>query len=59
MPVEKNDSDALMPYQLPFPAEALPEIVIPNAIPKDERIWVPQADFDDWPTGRRVLKGSP
>jgi 2,4'-dihydroxyacetophenone dioxygenase len=44
MPVEKNDSDALMPYQLPFPAEALPEIVIPNAIPKDERIWVPQAE---------------
>jgi len=44
MPVEKNDSDAMMPYQLPFPEEALPEIVIPNAIPKDERIWVPQAE---------------
>jgi 2,4'-dihydroxyacetophenone dioxygenase len=44
MPVEKNDSDALMPYQLPFPKEALPEIVIPNAIPEDERIWVPQAE---------------
>lgn len=33
-----------MPYQLPFPAEALPEIVIPQAIPEDERIWVPQAE---------------
>ncbi|MBU2486789.1 MAG: 2,4'-dihydroxyacetophenone dioxygenase family protein [Alphaproteobacteria bacterium] len=44
MPVEKNDSDALMPYQLPFPQDALSEIVIPNAVPKDERIWVPQAE---------------
>ena len=35
---------ARMPYQLPFPAEALPEIVIPKAIPEDERIWVPQAE---------------
>lgn len=44
MPVEKNDSDSLMPYQLPFPPEALSEIVIPNAVPRDERIWVPQAE---------------
>ncbi|OCW58396.1 2,4'-dihydroxyacetophenone dioxygenase family protein [Hoeflea olei] len=44
MPVEKNDSDARMPYRLPFPKDALPEIVIPNAIPTDERIWVPQAE---------------
>jgi len=44
MPVEDNNSDARMPYQLPFPEEALPEIVIPDAVPKDERIWVPQAE---------------
>jgi 2,4'-dihydroxyacetophenone dioxygenase len=36
--------DALVPYQLPFPADALSEIVIPRAIPDDERMWVPQAD---------------
>jgi 2,4'-dihydroxyacetophenone dioxygenase len=33
-----------MPYQLPFPVDALPEIVIPRAIPEDERVWVPQAE---------------
>ena len=36
--------DRLLPYQLPFPADALSEIVIPRAIPDDERLWVPQAD---------------
>lgn len=33
-----------MPYQLPFPAEAAAEIVIPAVIPDDERVWVPQAE---------------
>jgi 2,4'-dihydroxyacetophenone dioxygenase len=33
--------DALVPYQLPFPADALSEIVIPRAIPDDERMWAP------------------
>src|SRR5919206_834588 len=32
-----------MPYQLPFPPEAQTEIVVPAALPVDERIWVPQA----------------
>jgi 2,4'-dihydroxyacetophenone dioxygenase len=36
--------DALAPYQLPFPADALSEIVIPRAVPDDERMWVPQAN---------------
>lgn len=44
MPVDKPDHDPMMPYQLPFPADALAEIVVPKAIPEDERIWVPQAD---------------
>ena len=44
MPVEKTDHDPLMPYQYPNPPDALPEIVIPNAIPVDERMWVPQAE---------------
>jgi 2,4'-dihydroxyacetophenone dioxygenase len=34
----------MMPYQLPFPAEAQKEIVVPSAIPEDERLWVPQAE---------------
>jgi len=33
-----------MPYQLPFPPEAAKEIVVANALPDDERVWVPQAD---------------
>ena len=44
MPVEKQDETPLMPYQYPNPKDALPEIVVENAIPKDERLWVPQAE---------------
>lgn len=44
MPPETPDQTATMPYQLPFPADALAEIVVPRAVPEDERIWVPQAD---------------
>ena len=48
MPVEANlmvSSDEFRtPYQLPFPQEAADEIVIPDAIASDERIWVPQAE---------------
>ena len=33
-----------IPYQLPMPKEALPEIVIPSAIPDDDRLWVKQAE---------------
>src|SRR3954465_218596 len=33
-----------MPYQYPRPKEALPDLVVPNAIPQDERIWVPQGE---------------
>ena len=28
-----------MPYQYPNPPDALPEIVVPHAIPQDERLW--------------------
>ncbi len=38
------DDESRMPYQLPFPKDALEEIVVPNAVPEDERIWVPQAE---------------
>lgn len=33
-----------MPYQLPMPAEAQADIVVADALPKDDRIWVPQAE---------------
>ena len=35
---------AAMPYQLPFPDDALKEIVVANAIPDDDRLWVPQSE---------------
>ena len=44
MPVDSVDPSPMMPYQHPNPPEALPEIVVPNAIPTDERLWVPQAE---------------
>ena len=43
MPADK-DEHARMPYQLPMPVDALPEIVIPDAFPADDRLWVPQAE---------------
>ena len=33
-----------MPYQYPNPPEALRDIVVPHAVPQDERVWVPQAE---------------
>jgi hypothetical protein len=44
MPLETTDSQPMMPYQLANPADALAEIVVPKAIPDDERLWVPQAE---------------
>jgi quercetin dioxygenase-like cupin family protein len=33
-----------IPYRRPQPKEAFPELVIPHAIPQDERLWVPQQE---------------
>lgn len=48
MPVESDKTvtrdEALTPYQLPFPKEASDEIVVPEAIATDERVWVPQSE---------------
>ena len=45
MPTEQApENERLMPHQLPMPADALREIVVPQAIPEDERIWVPQSE---------------
>jgi len=41
----QNDSsrdNSWIPYRHPQPPESPPELVIPAAIPGDERIWVPQ-----------------
>ncbi|UOM34504.1 2,4'-dihydroxyacetophenone dioxygenase family protein [Acuticoccus sp. I52.16.1] len=44
MPVQTEEKDKRVPYQLPFPKDAQTEIVIPDAAAEDERIWVPQAE---------------
>ena len=44
MPLDKADTDPRTPYQLPFPQDALSEIVVPRALPDDDRVWVPQAE---------------
>ena len=44
MPIKDPDHDPRTPYQLPFPQDALTEIVVPKAVPEDERLWVPQAE---------------
>ena len=36
--------EARVPYRHPQPKDAFPELVIPNAIPTDERLWVPQQE---------------
>ena len=38
------DRESVQPYQGQQPAEALPEIFVPNVMPNDERLWVPQTD---------------
>ena len=40
---KQNRDDERVAYRHPMPAESPPEIVIPDAVPSDERIWVPQA----------------
>jgi 2,4'-dihydroxyacetophenone dioxygenase len=32
------------PYKHSQPREAFPELVVPNAVPEDERLWVPQQE---------------
>jgi len=44
MPIQTDEKDKRVPYQLPFPKDAQTEIVIPDAIAQDERVWVPQAE---------------
>ena len=43
---ERRESadEARTPYRHPQPPHSPPELVIPDAIPSDERIWVPQQE---------------
>lgn len=41
---EPDDAQARIPYRHPQPKEAFAELVVPNAISQDERLWVPQKD---------------
>ncbi len=38
-----RDQSAI-PYRHPQPKDSPPELVIPHAIPQDERVWVPQGE---------------
>ena len=40
----QNDVQARIPYRHPQPTESAAELVIPNAVPEDERLWVPQQE---------------
>ena len=41
--VTEDESTQRIAYRHPQPKDAFPEIVIPHAVPEDERLWVPQA----------------
>jgi 2,4'-dihydroxyacetophenone dioxygenase len=38
-----RDQSAI-PYRHPQPRESPPELVVPDAVPRDERVWVPQGE---------------
>ena len=45
MPLDDKDENPRIPYQLPMPKDALPEIVVPDALAEnDDRMWVKQAE---------------
>jgi len=43
MPAPENEKEKRTPYRKPQPAEMIADLVIPNALPTDDRVWVPQA----------------
>ena len=44
-PARPRDLDlSKMPYQLPVPDRVGKEIVVPDTLPEDERLWVPQME---------------
>jgi 2,4'-dihydroxyacetophenone dioxygenase len=47
VPDSNAEAQRRMPYQLDQPVGMLPDLVIPDAVTEDERLWVPQAE-DVW-----------
>ena len=41
-PLYEDGALSRLPYRHPLPKEAFPELVIPHAIPEEERLWVPE-----------------
>ncbi len=41
VPVNVPDAEKWLPYRHKQPAESQPELVVPNVMPTDERVWVP------------------
>lgn len=44
IPVAATNAERWTPYRHPQPKESPPELVIPNVIPEDDRVWVPVDD---------------
>ena len=45
MPVVEKDESPRIPYQLPMSPDAMPEIVVPDAVSEgDDRMWVQQTE---------------
>jgi len=44
MAVAETLETRTMPYQLSNPPETMADLVIPHAVPTDERVWVPQGE---------------
>jgi hypothetical protein len=40
-PASASDAEKWQPYRHPQPPEAAMELVVPDVVPKDERVWVP------------------
>jgi len=42
--LRETADESRVPYRHPQPEHSPPELVIPDVLPKDERLWVPQAE---------------
>jgi 2,4'-dihydroxyacetophenone dioxygenase len=43
-PRPESPEQANRPYRLPMPFGMIPDLVVPDLLPADERMWVPQSD---------------
>ena len=44
VPVQVSTEERWTPYRHPQPKDSPPELIVPNVIPEDERVWVPVDD---------------